>query len=179
MPITLQQNQELNLIIKGLNYDANIKRWIINYPWIKDPFLLPNNFRVALLKLQGTEKRLTKLGTIYSDSYSSQINDMVDRNVARVLSQSELQTYDGPVHYISHHEVLKDTSSTTPFHLVFNSSASYNGHILNEYWAKGPDVLNSLFGVMLRFREGNVAFVGDVSKMFNAISLSLFDQHTH
>ena len=179
LPITMKQDEELKLILKGLSYDAYMKKWTVTYPWIKDPHLLPNNFMVALLKLQGTEKRLKKLGVNYSESYSNQIDDMVYRNAARILSQLELNTYKGPAHYISHHEILKDTSSTTPFRLVFNSSASYNGHILNEYWAKGPDVLNSLFGVLLRFREGNVAFIGDVSKMFNSILLSLFDQHTH
>ena len=28
--------------------------------------------------------------------------------------------------------------------IVFNSSANYMGHILNEYWAKCPDLLNNL-----------------------------------
>ena len=52
-------------------------------------------------------------------------------------------------------------------------------HALNDYWAKGPNVLNSLFGLLLRFRENPSAFVGDISKMFNSIRLSEFDCQVH
>lgn len=62
---------------------------------------------------------------------------------------------------------------------MFNASASYNGHALNDYWAKGPHVLNNLFGLLLRFRENPIAFIGDVSKMFNSVKLSEFDCHVH
>ena len=34
---------------------------------------------------------------------------------------------------------------------------------------KGPDLLNNLFGVVLRFREREVAVVGDISKMYHRI----------
>ena len=179
MPITIKQKQELDLILKGLSYDEINKYWTIAYPWIKSPHLLPNNYVIACIKLKGTEKRLKKLGDNYSNLYSDSIVDMLNRNVGRKLSEVELKSYKGPIHYVSHHEIIKASSSSTPFRIVFNSSASYNGHILNEYWAKGPDVLNSLFGVLIRFCENVIAFTGDVFKMFNAIKLSLLDQHTH
>ena len=40
------------------------------------------------------------------------------------------------------------------------------GHIWNEYWVKGPDLLNNLLGVLIRFRENKVAFIGDIKKMY-------------
>ena len=78
---------------------------------------------------------------------------MVDRGVARKLRTSELDTYKGPIHYISHHEVLRPDSKSTPVRIVFNSSANYMGHVLNDYWAKGPDLLNSLLGVLMRLES--------------------------
>ena len=42
------------------------------------------------------------------------------------------------------------------------------GHVFDEYWAKGPDLLNSLLGILVRFRENEVAFIGDMKKMFNS-----------
>ena len=104
---------------------------------------------------------------------------MVNRDVARKLSWTEVKTYERPVHYIHHHEVVKHGSASTPVRIVFNSSADYKGHKLNDYWAKGPDVLNDLVGILLRFRQDTFAVVGDISKMCNAARLEELEQHTH
>ena len=83
------------------------------------------------------------------------------------------------MHYINHHAVLKPDSQTTPCRIVFNSSAAYQGHILNNYWAKGPDLINNMVGIILRFREEAVAFTGDIKKMYHAVKIPPLDQHTH
>ena len=91
------------------------------------------------------EKRLAK-DSEHAKVYQTQAEDMIHRGVARKLSSKELEEYSGPVHYISHHEVLKPESKSTPVRIVFNSSANCMGHTLNDYWAKGPDLLNNLLG---------------------------------
>ena len=53
------------------------------------------------------------------------------------------------------------------------------GQVLNEYWAKGPDLLNNLFGILVRFRENEVAFVGDVKKMYHTVKTKEVEHHTH
>ena len=55
----------------------------------------------------------------------------------------------------------------------------YKGHQLNDYWLKGPDLLNNLFGINLRFREKEVARIGDISKMYHRILMPEQDQHVH
>ena len=94
------------------------------------------------------------------------------------LKKQELETYKGPVHYIAHHEIVRP-EKTTPIRIVFNSSASFQGHRLNDYWMKGPDLLNSLFGVTLRFRENEVAVTGDISKMYHRVLIPEQDQQVH
>ena len=49
------------------------------------------------------------------------------------LSKEELTNYTGPTHYIAHHEVLKPEFKSTSVPIVFNSSANYMAHVLNEY----------------------------------------------
>ena len=39
---------------------------------------------------------------------------MVNRGVARKLAKTELRNYKGPIHYISHHEVLKQGIKSPP-----------------------------------------------------------------
>ena len=112
-------------------------------------------------------------------AYNQQMIEMSKANYSRILSQRELDEYEGPVHYAAHHEVLRPEKASTPLRIVFNSSAVYQGHSLNDYWMKGPDLLNSLFGVILRFRENEVAVSGDISKMYHQVLIPVADQHAH
>ena len=175
---TIKEEKELALIEKNLSHDTKEKFWTAEYPWIRDPFDLPDNRRAAFGMLMSTEKRLSK-NKKHAETYQQQIQDMIDRDVARKLTQEELQKYKGPIHYISHHEVLKPDSKSTPLRIVFNSSANYMGHVLNEYWAKGPDLLNSLLGILIRFRENEIAFIGDIKKMYHTVRTGVIEQHTH
>ncbi len=105
--------------------------------------------------------------------------EMEEMKFSRKLSKEEIEKYEGPVHYISHHAVIRPEKKSTPVRIVFNSSATYQGSKLNDYWKKGPDLLNSLFGVVLRFREREVAVSGDISKMYHRVRIPLEDQHVH
>lgn len=175
---TLKEERELALIEENLNYDEKAREWIAQYPWLKDPSELPDNKKAAIGKLISTEKRLSR-NTEHAKVYQQQIDDMLNRKVARKLTEDELKEYKGPIHYISHHEVLKPDSKTTPVRIVFNSSANYMGHILNDYWAKGPDLLNNILGILVRFRENPVAFIGDIKKMYHTVATTTLDHHTH
>jgi hypothetical protein len=105
---------------------------------------------------------------------------LVEKRSARKLTQEDIQTHTGPVHYISHHAVYRLEKKTTPYRVVFNSAASFQGHILNDYLQKGPDLLNNLVGVLLRFRENLLAILGDVSKIYHQILVDpVGDAHTH
>ena len=174
---TLKEERELALIKNNLKFIDD--HWEVIYPWIKDPKCLPDNKCVAMKYLMKTEKRLMN-DENHKIVYSKQMDDMVQRKIARKLTTEELNTYKGPVHYIAHHAVINDKSRTTPVRIVFNSSANYKGHVLNEYWGKGPDAfINNLLGVLIRFREDYIGFVGDIKKMYNSVFISQLDQMVH
>ena len=173
---TLQQERELAMIEKGLELHEGV--WTARYPWQKDPNLLPDNRIAALAILKSTEKRLNK-NPDHAATYCAQMVDMQERGVARKLTIQEKEEYEGPIHYLSHHEVLKPESESTPCRIVFNSSAKFMNQSLNDYWVKGPDLINNLLGVLIRFRENVVGVAGDISKMYHTVKISELDQHTH
>ena len=104
---------------------------------------------------------------------------MLNHGASRNVNEEELKGYAGAIHYINQRAVIKPQSLSTPFRIVFNSSANFCGHILNDYWAKGPDMLINLLGLLLRFREGLYVLVGGIHKMCHTVKLSMIDQHTH
>ena len=173
------EEQELKMIQKGLRYIPEQECWSTTYPWLKDPKLLPDNYKCVFGTLQNTERTLMK-DPLWASTYSDQIEDMLQRKVARKLTTEEMKEWVGPKYYISHLAVLNPKSTSTPVRVVFNSSQLCYGDSLNSFLAKGPDAyLNNLFGILLRWREGQVALIGDIKKMFNSILMEPLEQHCH
>ena len=173
--LTIEEVREKKMVEDSLMYDEVRKEWITDYPWIKDPKEIPNNYTQALCRLKSIERRLESSGEL--ERYDNVIKDMINRGVARKLDLKERQDYDGPVFYIPHHGVKKADSND--IRVVMNSSISFMGHVLNDYWAKGPDVINNLIGVVLKFRGELYAFAGDIHKMYHSVKTTPLVQHTH
>lgn len=49
---------------------------------------------------------------------------------------------------------------------VFDSSAKCDGLSLNDVLLSGPDLMNNLYGVLLRFRRESIAIMADIEQMF-------------
>ena len=54
---TIKEEKELALIEKNLCYDQEAKRWIAEYPWIRDPKESPNYRKAAFAKLISTKRK--------------------------------------------------------------------------------------------------------------------------
>ncbi len=50
--------------------------------------------------------------------------------------------------------------------VVFDSSAEFEGMSLNKVLLSGPDLNNTLLGVLMRFRKESIAVTVDVQQMF-------------
>lgn len=53
-------------------------------------------------------------------------------NFCRELSKDEVKNNNGPVHYISHHAVIRLEKKSTLVSIVFNSSSVFQGHKLDK-----------------------------------------------
>ncbi|XP_068737311.1 uncharacterized protein [Montipora capricornis] len=176
---SFKEEQELRMIQGNLECDSVKQCWVNSYPWLVHPETLPNNYGSALATLKNTERTLGK-DERWADTYQKQMEDMMERGVARKLSHKELQEWSGPKFDISHLAMVNTRSHSTPVRIVFNSSQVCQGISLNSCLAKGPDsYMNNLIGILLRWREEQVALVGDIRKMFHFIHLKPLEQHCH
>lgn len=152
-----------------VQYDKNIK--IEN---------LKNNFSQAFACLIALEKRLRKAGPGILELYHEQIMDMSRRECIDKLSKEEQKAWIGIVLYLTHNAVFRWEKVSTPCRPVYNSSLKFKGLSLNDTQMKGPDLLMSLLGVYIRFRENIVAVCGDLFKMFQQVRYALDrDIHLH
>jgi len=60
--------------------------------------------------------------------------------------------------------------------VVFDCTAKFRDTSLNDMLLSGPDLLQNLIGVLLRFRLGKIAFTSDIQVMFHQVKVPLVDQ---
>ena len=125
------EREEGKMIEQSCKKSGN--QWMIPYPWKRDPSLLPDNRQQAIKRLEAIERQLSK-NPEHAEAYK--MKEMEQMNFARKISPEEAKKYRGPVHYISHHAVIRPEKTSTPVRIVYNSSSSYQGHRLNDYWRK-------------------------------------------
>ena len=61
--------------------------------------------------------------------------------------------------------------------VVFDGAARVNETCLNENLLKGPDFLNNLFSVLLKFRSGRYALTSDIKQMFHQVKIIPSDRN--
>ena len=177
--LSFQEEQELKFIQQGLVYSTENQQWTASYPWLINPNMLPDNYYATKATLIRLEKSLTR-NPLSASAYEQQMQDMIHRNVARKLSQKEIDEWNGPSFYISHLAVKSPKSASTPVRIVFNSSQLYKGMSLNNCLAKGPDCYsNCILGLLLKWRENAIAVVADIKKMYHSIMLADIEVHCH
>ena len=55
--------------------------------------------------------------------------------------------------------------------VVFDAAARFNGVSLNDQLYQGPDIANSLIGVLIHFREEEIALTADLEAMFHQVKV--------
>lgn len=69
------------------------------------------------------------------------------------------------VWYILHHGVYHP-KKPTKIRVVFDCAAEFKGESLNKHLLQGPDLTNTLTGVLNRFRQESVGLMCDIKSMF-------------
>lgn len=174
--LSLDDKRAMELMEQSCKLENN--RYVIGLPWKKDKTLLPNNRSLAEIRLRSLEKSLSK-NEEKARMYDKAIMQYAANNWAIPLSEEDRKADTKPVYYLPHHGVYRPDKKSTPLRVVFDPASPYHGVSLNSFLYKGPGLIGNLLGVLLRFREEQVAFSGDISKMFLQILLPEEDTHVH
>jgi len=78
------------------------------------------------------------------------------------------EPHDNRIWYIPHHGVYHP-NKPGKIRVVFDCSCQYLGSSLNKALLQGPDLTNSLVGVLIRFRQEPIAVMADVEAMFHQV----------
>ena len=97
-----------------MTHNKTEKKIEVQYAWNE-------NLHIAFQK--SVEKKLIKQNEL--EAYNAEIKKKIDKGYLVKLEKDDLQDYKGPISYVSHHPVYKD-SKTTPVRPVTNTSLKNN-----------------------------------------------------
>lgn len=149
------------------------ERYEVGLLWKNDVVNLPDSYGMAMSRLRGLEKKVAKDPDQLS-LYDDVICEYIQKGFARKVSRGELEVANPKRWFLPHHAV-QQPNKLRP-RIVFDASAICEGKSLNTELLTGPDLLRNLCGILLRFREENVALSADVEKMYHQIRLRAEDQ---
>ena len=130
-------------------------------PMKKQDAKLPNNRNMAMQRLQGLRRRLVR-NDAFRREYTQCMQATLDKGYAEPVPAEELNLQNGRVWYIPHHSTVHRTKQK--MRIVYDCSAEFGGSTLNSLLLQGPDMTNSLTGILCRFRMHPVAITCDMKE---------------
>ena len=174
--MSLREQYEFQAMENNVTYDDVEKVFRVEYPFTEDPSILTNNFWQAVKIGEREEKKLEK--EQLTDNFNQEFDRMIAYGALVELTEDGMNSWTGPVHYVSLQHVLKPESTTTPLRIVTNSSLSdRNGNSLNSILMKGPNSLSDQRDVISRWRCYEVALSSDLTKAYFAMKTGELEMH--
>ena len=169
-------SQEDKIFMRKVNHSLQTVKghFQIGLPLRESDVNLPNNKVQAQHRLRSLERRM-KRDDKYKTDYCAFMSSIIDKEYAEEVPATELKRNDGKVWYIPHHGVYHPRKPNK-IRVVFDCAAKHNGVSLNSKLLQGPDLMNSLFGVLLRFREEDIALMADIESMFYQVAVPKEDR---
>ena len=145
--------------------DENVKlidgHYQLPLPFKEQIMDVPNNKSLAIKRVFSLKKKLQTNKKMHED-YCTFMKNIFDKGFAEKCDSS---SENGKTWYLPHHGVYHP-KKPNKIRVVFDCSAKYGGVSLNSLLLQGPDLTNQIIGVLTRFREDQVALVGDIESMF-------------
>ncbi|XP_028418430.1 uncharacterized protein LOC114543776 [Dendronephthya gigantea] len=141
--------------------------YVMPLPFRNDDVHMPMNKQQAIVRAYWLEKKLSKNSNFHRD-YVKFMNDILGKGYARKVSDDCPEGKPGKIWYLPHHGVYH-AKKPDKICVVFDCSARFQGTSLNDQLMQGPDLTNSLLGVLMRFREDEAAFMADIESMFHQV----------
>lgn len=142
-------------------YQNGGNSWVAPLPFRSSRPELPSNREQALKRLHSLRKTLD-WNPEMKKQYTEFIQNMLNNDHAEDAPplESDKENWYLPSFGVYHPQ------KSDQVRVVFDSSAEFEGLSLNKVLLSGPDLNNTLLGVLMCFRKEPVAFSADVQQMF-------------
>ena len=170
-------SQDERRFMESVEKSAELKdgHYEIALPFKNRQHPVPNNRVQVEQRAVWLKKKLEKDPKLLDD-YKVFIRGIVAKGYAqRVPEHHRESACEGKTWFIPHHGVYHP-HKPGKIRVVFDCSAKYKGKSLNDLLMKGPDLTNSLLGVLTRFRQERVAVMADIEAMIHQVRIPECDR---
>ncbi|XP_029055232.2 uncharacterized protein LOC114882514 [Osmia bicornis bicornis] len=139
-------------------------RYIVKLPFNDKRSLLGDSKAMAFKRFYNLERKL-QMNIELKNQYSDFLKEY-----SKLGHMTEVKDDNNLGYYLPHHAVVKESSTTTKVRVVFDASAkTSSGLSLNDTLLIGPTIQDTLFSILIRFRQHTFVIIADVEKMFRQI----------
>ncbi|XP_055632594.1 uncharacterized protein LOC129773069 [Toxorhynchites rutilus septentrionalis] len=143
--------------------------------WRRDERKFPDSYPMAVRRMKSLDRKLERNPEL-KRNVCQQIEDYQVKGYAHKITAAEMRdTSCSAVWYLPMNAVV-NPRKPGKVRLVWDAAASVGGVSLNSELLKGPDLLVPLPKVLCCFREGPVAFGGDIQEMFHQMKIRAMDK---
>ena len=171
-PRSLEDKKALKTLEETVKHVGD--RYQAGMLWKRPDVEFPDNRAMAERRLTSTEKVLRR-DHFLAEKYKEIIDGYVTKGFARKLTPEEAAIPVKKQWFLPRHPVL-NPNKPGKVRMVMVARAKYNGVSLNDELLVGPDLLNNLCGVLLRFREERVAIAAGIESMLHQCLIMEQDQ---
>lgn len=171
-PISQEDRRAVKIMEEGTRLvDGHFESALL---WKSDDVSMPDNRLGALRRLERTEASLRR-NPEKAEKYKKIIDNYVNVGYARKLEDGEVAVTSRKRWLLPHHAV-SNPNKPGKIRIVFDAAAEFKGTSLNNELLTGPDLLQELPGILIRFREKLVAIAGDIDQMFLQVKIQKQDR---
>ena len=154
--------------MEDMKQEAGIgSHYVVKLPYRYEKSL-PNNKDCAMNRMKSLKKKFEN-DEGYKLAYSELIEGYIAKGYAEAVPMNSIERNDGRLWYMPHFAVVHPAK--LKLRVVFDLKAKFKGVSLNEFLIQGPDLTNTLNGVILRFRNGLFALTADIAEMFHQVKV--------
>ena len=151
--LSCEDRKFLEIMDRGIHKNSR-GSWEMPMPFRNERQTMPNNRVQAMQRLQGLLKTFAGKPEMKAD-YLEFMGKIIDKGHASAIPSKEVLPPPGRSWYLPQFANYHNTKRT--IRVIFDSSCEFEGVSLNKVLLSGPDQMNNLIGVLMRFRKENIA----------------------
>ena len=165
-----EDNKALEMLKATTMFDG--EKYEVGLLWKNAKPHLPNNYSSAVSQLKSLERRLEKDENL-KQRYKETIDVDVQKGFVRILDEAEIENTKTDLQWYVPHLPVLNPNKPDKVRRVCNAASKFGGVSLTDILMAGPDLLQSLIGIIFRFREKEIALTADVEAMFLQVRVPL------